>query len=218
MARRPFAQNCEDFDPLGYKGALHMRAHHLLRAFGIAVAAAACAASAPASSPPGAGLVPVAPAREVGLNAELVPDAAPAMELMDATLEANSSDASSVAPVAVSAAASSTSACNEQPPQDFLIRGNFLKAPGGNQRAIQYRTDMYGFFKGFGRASGDAQPPSHYIVGTTFMGLPIRMHQKVVPATQVRRRRDQAHLRLTIRMQRALWRACASGTRTAAAR
>jgi hypothetical protein len=85
----------------------------------------------------------------------------------------------SPAPVAAPA---STSACNEQPPQDFLIRGNFLKEKDGNQRAIQWRTDHYGWFRGFGRPGPDAQPPSAFVVDTTFMGLPVRMHRKVVPA------------------------------------
>lgn len=76
----------------------------------------------------------------------------------------------------------SASACNEQPPQDFLIRGNFLKDPHGNQRAIQYRTDQYGYFKGFGRAGPDAKPPSASVVDTTFFGLRIKMNRKVVPA------------------------------------
>ena len=76
----------------------------------------------------------------------------------------------------------STSACNEQPPQDFLIRGNFLKDPRGNQRAIQYRTDQYGYFKGFGRPGSDAKPPSASVVDTTFFGLRVKMHRKVVPA------------------------------------
>ena len=77
----------------------------------------------------------------------------------------------------------STGACNEQPAQDFLVRGNFLKAgQQGMQRAIQYRTDTYGYFTGFGRAAPSARPPSSYVVSTTFMNLSVRMHQKVVPA------------------------------------
>jgi hypothetical protein len=63
------------------------------------------------------------------------------------------------------------------------VRGNFLKAgPSGNQRAIQYRTDQYGYFKGYGRPGPDARPPSASVVETTFMGLKVKMHQKVVPA------------------------------------
>ena len=80
------------------------------------------------------------------------------------------------------AAPAPTSACNEQPPQDFLIRGNFLKDRDGNARAIQWRTDHYGWFRGFGRPGPDAQPPTAFVVDTTFMGLPVRMHRKVVPA------------------------------------
>ncbi len=75
--------------------------------------------------------------------------------------------------------------CNEQSPQDFLVRRNFLR--GGQEalkRAIQYRTDTYGYFKGFGHAGADAQAPSAYVVATTFMSLPVKMHRKVVPALQ----------------------------------
>jgi hypothetical protein len=57
-----------------------------------------------------------------------------------------------------------------------------LKEPSGNARAIQYRTDTYGYFKGYGRPGADAKPPSASVVTTTFMGLPVRMHRKVVPA------------------------------------
>jgi hypothetical protein len=81
------------------------------------------------------------------------------------------------------AGSSDFSSCNDQAPQDFLVRHNFLK--GGREgldRAIQYRTDTYGYFKGFGHPGEDAQPPSAYVVSTTFMGLPVKMHRKVVPA------------------------------------
>ncbi len=74
------------------------------------------------------------------------------------------------------------SACNEQPPQPFLIRGNFLRDPHGNERAIQYRTDQYGYFKGFGHPGASTDPPSTYAVETTFMGIAVKMHRKVVPA------------------------------------
>jgi len=57
-----------------------------------------------------------------------------------------------------------------------------LKERTGNERAIQYRTEQYGYFKGFGHAPPDAQPPSAQTMTTKFMGLPIRMHRKVVPA------------------------------------
>src|SRR5437868_5265406 len=84
--------------------------------------------------------------------------------------------------MASATAASEESACNDQEPQPFLVRGNFLKDPHGNERAIQYRTDEYGYFKGFGRPGASKDPPSANIVETTFMGLAVRMHRKVVPA------------------------------------
>jgi hypothetical protein len=99
-------------------------------------------------------------------------DAAPASSSSTGSLEAK----------AAPSAAGATSACNDQKPQDFLVRGNFLHTPGGNLRAIQYRTDTYGWFKGFGHAGPDAKPPSAFVVPTTFMGLPVKMHRKVVPA------------------------------------
>jgi hypothetical protein len=80
-------------------------------------------------------------------------------------------------------AAAPISSCNDQAPQDFLIRGNFLRdRPSGNARAIQYRTDQYGYFSGYGHPSKDAKPPSSFVEDTVFMGLSIRMHRKVVPA------------------------------------
>jgi hypothetical protein len=74
------------------------------------------------------------------------------------------------------------SACNDQSPQDFLVRGNFLKAGSdGNRRAIQYRTDQYGYFKGYGKPGPDARPPSASLVDATFMGLKVKMHRRVAP-------------------------------------
>ena len=90
----------------------------------------------------------------------------------------------SIAPASATSPAPepSPSACTDQPPQDFLIRGNFLKASDGNRLAIQYRTDHYGYFKGFGHPPPGARPPSDFLVQTTFMGLPVKMHGKVAPA------------------------------------
>ncbi len=76
-----------------------------------------------------------------------------------------------------------TSACNEQAPQEFLVRANFLRGGASAlEHAIQYRTETYGYFKGFGQGAPGALPPSHYVVDTTFMNLPVKMHRKVVPA------------------------------------
>jgi hypothetical protein len=146
------------------------RAHAVAFASFSAVAACAAAAPAPASGPPPA-LVPSPSA-----SAPVLQDAGPAE---DAPVATAVTDAGTDAPVVPAAP---TSACNDQSPQDFLVRGNFLKTPGGNQRAIQYRTDTYGFFNGFGKPGPDPRPPSAFVVDATFMGLPVRMHKKVVPA------------------------------------
>lgn len=156
-----------------------MRSALTVVAFAALATAAACAASAPtpvtasspSSSPPGGespsagAALPTAPVPTPGATEARA--ASPAVEPKEPEAAAG--------PV-------STSACVEQAPQDFLIRGNFLKDPKGNERAIQYRTDQYGYFKGYGHPAPGAQPPSAQVVSTTFMGLPIKMHRKVVPA------------------------------------
>ncbi|MFO0676642.1 MAG: M15 family metallopeptidase [Polyangiaceae bacterium] len=82
--------------------------------------------------------------------------------------------------------------CHEQVAQPFLVRGNWfpenasaeeLKAAKEMQeRAIRYRTEKYGFFPGFGKKEWNPKAPSASAVGTTFMGLPIDVHRRIVPA------------------------------------
>lgn len=161
----------------------------LLAGFSAIVACAAATPSAPATASAATAGVSVTGSTASSSSAAVAtpePDAAvvaPSMSSAPVAADAASPSAtgSSTAKTEASAIVP-TSACNEQKPQDFLIRGNFLHAPGGNQRAIQYRTDTYGWFKGFGKPGPDAKPPSAYVVTTTFMGLPVRMHKKVVPA------------------------------------
>jgi D-alanyl-D-alanine carboxypeptidase len=156
---------------------------------GLGVPVAACAGSAQTAppAPPPASVVLVAP--DAGNPTALVPGpvAPDAPVSAEPTPDAGADVTPSLraaADVATPAAESAPrSACNEQPPQDFLVRGNFLK--GGEEalrRAIQYRTETYGYFKGFGHAAPDAPSPSTFVVSTTFMDLPVRMHRKVVPA------------------------------------
>jgi hypothetical protein len=167
----------------------------------LAVAPAACAVAsrtATSRAPPGSSTF-AAPraggarstARDAGVAAgELTPEETPP-PAGDAGAERVTPDATPVAIVEQADASSSpgdsgtgpASACNEQAPQDFLIRANFRKEGlAALQRAIQYRTDTYGYFKGFGHGGADAPAPSSYVVSTTFMDLPIKMHRKVVPA------------------------------------
>jgi hypothetical protein len=157
-----------------------------LAAFAWAASAAACAAAAPtpgAPTPPPAATSAFAAADAATALSESggVDAAGDGPPNAPATVTTGPADASA-APGEPEPAAGG-GACNEQPPQDFLVRSNFLK--GGQEairRAIQYRTDTYGYFKGFGRAPADPQPPSSYVVTTQFMGLPVKMHRKVVPA------------------------------------
>jgi hypothetical protein len=159
-----------------------MRPHTLFIAFlGGLSAVVACAAAAPPPAQPAAYSALTgtgAPAAISDLDASLEASAPSAAPGGDASAHAEPDAASSTSP----AAETSTSACNEQSPQDFLVRGNFLKTPGGNDRAIQYRTDTYGFFPGFGRPAQGARPASASVVDVTFMGLPVKMHRKVAPA------------------------------------
>jgi hypothetical protein len=166
-------------------GAFEMRAVRAV-AFGSAWLAACAGAASRREAPPAA--TPLAPSSWSEPSAS-PPGQALASVDAGASLVAESDgsaaalDTSPAAPDAAIPTTPPASACNEQPPQEFLVRGNFRKTPGGNERAIQYRTDTYGYFKGFGRPPApDAQPPSHYVVDATFMGLPVRMHRKVVPA------------------------------------
>jgi hypothetical protein len=145
----------------------------------------ACAARVAPASSPGTAVVrgpaePVLPSAGVGdASVSVTSSALPLLPPPDAALEI---DAMTV--VATPAPEGHESACNEQTPQPFLIRGNFLKEPHGNERAIQYRTEQYGYFPGFGRPGASKDPPSVNTVETTFMGLPVRMHRKVLPALE----------------------------------
>lgn len=86
-----------------------------------------------------------------------------------------------------------TPACNEQTPQDFLVRGNWQvrgRMPAEeaaarraiHQRAIRYRTENYGFFAGFGRREWNAHTPMQNSAFTTFAGLRVRLNQRIIPA------------------------------------
>ncbi len=81
--------------------------------------------------------------------------------------------------------------CLTQRPQDFLIRTNWFKRASADeilkgrelfQKAVTYRTEQYGYFRGFGKSSMNPHAPGHYSRKTTFFGHAIIMHQKVVPA------------------------------------
>jgi len=140
------------------------------------VALAACTALTPAAAPAPAPIAAVSTPEPPIVDAGAAPVA-------DATVGVG--EVPPPAPDARAAVAppepTPTSACNDQAPQDFLVRKNFLREPGGNQRAIEYRNLTYGYYNPAGTKAGQATPNAS-IVTTTFMSLPVRMHKKVVPA------------------------------------
>jgi hypothetical protein len=104
---------------------------------------------------------------------------------------AGKSEASS-SRLTITLAEGKTVVCREQSAQSFLIRGNWFprtsdaeKVKEGRkllEEAIKYRTEKYGYFEGFGNPKGNAHPPKHYAKATSFMGLSVQVHEKIIPA------------------------------------
>lgn len=90
-----------------------------------------------------------------------------------------------VAAIAIVAALlrrSTTPGCVMQAPQPFLIRTNYQGNAEAAAAAVRYRTERYGYFPGFGDPSWNPHPPSYYAVPTTFMGLPVTLNRRILPA------------------------------------
>ena len=86
-------------------------------------------------------------------------------------------------------------ACNEQPPQEFLIRKNFFPKwnagkdeaaarAAAHQLSIKYRTEHYGYVGGFGSPSMNPHAPPFYTKKMQWFGLDIVVHEKIIPALQ----------------------------------
>lgn len=93
----------------------------------------------------------------------------------------------------VPAAPENQTACNYQEPQEWLKRENFLarwNQPEEEQerrrelqaRAVRYRTENYGYFDGFGRASWNEHTPTELAERASFMGLNVRLNRAIIPA------------------------------------
>jgi D-alanyl-D-alanine carboxypeptidase len=78
--------------------------------------------------------------------------------------------------------------CREQKAQSFLIRSNWF--PGGSaeaqkagkelfQKSLNYRTEKYGYFPGFGDKSLNSKAPSSYAKPVTFMGMTLTVNEHV---------------------------------------
>jgi hypothetical protein len=85
------------------------------------------------------------------------------------------------------------SACNEQAPQPFLMRGAYAYDPKASpeesarrkvlhREAIEYRTRRYGYVDGFGDPRWNRYEPKHFTAASTFFGIRVRMNARVLVA------------------------------------
>lgn len=81
-------------------------------------------------------------------------------------------------------AATGAPRCRHQSPIPYLVRGNYLHHHDEHSRAIRYRTEHYGFFEGFGDRSWNAHAPRFYARAARFMGLPVTVNQRIIPALE----------------------------------
>src|SRR5690349_1748837 len=89
-------------------------------------------------------------------------------------------------------AAEPASLCNEQTPQAFLVNAHFdsFNATGGTARewkqildkAVRYRTEQYGYVKGFGKEAWNASTPTDQARVVTFFGVEVSLHRRIAPA------------------------------------
>jgi hypothetical protein len=83
--------------------------------------------------------------------------------------------------------------CARLKAQPFLIRSNYLAGASMSagevqrrvrmhNRALQYRAEKYGTLDGIGPQSANPHPVTFYLEQTTFMGLALQIHRRIVPA------------------------------------
>jgi hypothetical protein len=95
-------------------------------------------------------------------------------------------------PAAPTAAVEPASLCNEQTPQSFLIDAHFdsFNETGGTLRewkqilgrAVRYRTEQYGYVKGFGDRAWNTSTPTDQARAVTFFGVNVSVHRRIAPA------------------------------------
>lgn len=83
--------------------------------------------------------------------------------------------------------------CRLQRPKSFLKRESFVKngqlQGSAHQKALIYRVKQYGHIDGLGLEKYNSKPVSGHARGTRFMGLPLSVHEKIVPALRCVERR-----------------------------
>jgi hypothetical protein len=128
-----------------------------------------------------------------GEEIDMVPDDAPAPVAKEPASVAPPQTPTTAGPVVTIALADGkTATCREQGAQPFLVRGNWFpkttdadKIKEGRKvfaDAVKYRTEKYGYFEGFGSKHLNPNPPSHYAKSTTFMGMTVQVHERIIPA------------------------------------
>lgn len=86
-----------------------------------------------------------------------------------------------------------TSACNEQPPQPFLMRSHYTfelnadpneraRRRKAHRDAIEYRTRRYGRVEGIGDAAWNTLEPKHFAKAGSFFGRRVKMNNRVLSA------------------------------------
>jgi len=85
--------------------------------------------------------------------------------------------------------------CVKQAAQQFLIDAHLSSRTLTNgqaysewttrlQRSIRYRTEQYGYYSGFGLRSWNTRSLAQQMRVTKFAGLPVVLHERVIPALQ----------------------------------
>ena len=94
--------------------------------------------------------------------------------------------AGALGPLPVAAAPKTVIAgrCRPQAPQPFLQRDHYVLqgslSPGAHEKALRYRTEHYGYVEGFGSRAWNAHEPKDFAQTTTFAGLRLLVHKKIV--------------------------------------
>jgi hypothetical protein len=96
-------------------------------------------------------------------------------------------------PGIASVAAETRAICHREIAQRFLMRKSYVRNKmldgRAHARALRWRIEKYGTVPGVTPASDGQEPVSAHVRSTTFMGLPIVLHEKVIPKLRCVERR-----------------------------
>ena len=96
-------------------------------------------------------------------------------------------------PGPASVGAKTPTVCHREVAQRFLMRKTYVRNRvldgRAHARALKWRLDKYGALPDLGLKSDGKEPVSAHVRSTTFMGLPIVLHEKVVPKLRCVERR-----------------------------